>query len=177
MNIVLFGFKSCGKSSTGILVARKLHKTFVDVDRVIEDIYFNPLLGRTKSLTASEIYLAHGEEFFRALERDAVRKLRLIKRGVIAAGGGAVLDYYNHAELKKNAVLVYLEAPKEVLRKRVLAMQPPPGFLDREDLEGSFERIYDERISIYERVADVTVATDELETDAIAEKVCILARD
>ncbi len=175
MNIVLFGFKSCGKSTVGRLVAVKLHKTFIDIDSVIEDLYHNPLLGRPRQLSAKDIYRNHGEEFFRALERDAIRKLRLVKQGVVATGGGAVLDYYNHQELKKNGFLIYLKADKEVLRKRTVDQKPLPAFLDIADPNGSFEAMYEERVSIYERVADAIVDTRDLTLDAITDAVCAFA--
>ncbi|MDP1834804.1 MAG: shikimate kinase [Chlamydiales bacterium] len=177
MNLVLFGFKTCGKTTTGKLVAKKLNKTFVDVDTIIEDLYYNPLLGRPKKLSHGDIFRHHGEEFFRALERDAVRKMRLVKNGVIATGGGSVLDYYNHAELKKNGLLVYLKTPKEVIKKRMLETKPLPGILDPDDPEKSFERMYKERSPIYDKIADVVLDTEGISLENLADQVCSLARE
>ena len=177
VNIVLFGFKSCGKSSTGKLLAKKLHRTFVDVDRVIEDLYFNPLLGRHKTLSCVEIFRQHGEEFFRALERDAIRKIRLVKQGVVATGGGAVADYYNHIELKKNGLLVYLKASKQILKQRLFSMTPLPAILDPLDPEGSFEELYEERVAIYERIADIVVETGSRSIEEVADEVRSLSHE
>ncbi len=176
MNIVLFGFKACGKSTIGRIVAKQLHKTFIDIDIVIEDLYFNPILGRTKKLTNAEIFHLHGEDFFRALERDAVRKLRLIKQGVIATGGGSVVDYYNYLELKKNGILVYLKTDSQTLKERLLSNKPLPAILDPADPEGSFEKLYEARIQVYERVADTVVDTQGMSIQAVAEQVCFSAR-
>lgn len=176
MNLVLFGFKTSGKTAVGTLVAKKLHKTFVDIDKIIEDLYYNPLLGRPKQLTVSEIFVQHGEEFFRALERDAVRKLRLVKNGIIATGGGTLIDHYSHAEIKKNGLLIYLKTDFEVIKERILKLKKMPAFLDANDIEGSLRRVFQERLPIYERIADEVIDTQGKSLDIIADNVCSLSR-
>lgn len=177
MNIVLFGFKGCGKTLFGSMVAEQLNRTFIDVDRVIEDLYYSPLQGRPQELSCAEIYRKHGEEFFRALERDAVRKTRLVRHAIIATGGGAVIDYYNYTELKRHGLLVYLKASKETLKQRVLSLNPVPAFINPEDPERSFEALYEQRTPVYDSVADVTLETDESSPLSLVDRISLLCRD
>ena len=71
---------------------------------------------------------------------------------VIATGGGAVLDPDNVAVFKRLGKIIYLKVEKEVIKQRLL--KKPPAFLDQLDLEGSFEKMYAERMPLYEQIAD-----------------------
>ncbi len=177
MNIVLYGFKCSGKSTVGVRAARQLNKTFVDIDEVIEALYYNPAAGRPVGLSCREIANEHGEPFFRALERDAVKKIRLIKEGIIATGGGAVLDFHNHEELRKNGLFVYLKAKKEALRQRILDLELTPSILQGPDRNAAFEKMYADRLPIYEGIADIVVDTDGLTPKQVTQQVCDVVQE
>jgi shikimate kinase len=174
MSLVLFGFKCCGKSTCGSLAAERLDRTFVDIDHVIEAIYYDPLQGRPEKLSCREIYKKHGEHYFRLLEREAVHKARYIKHGVIATGGGALLDFFNYVELKQLGTLVYLKTPRDVLLQRLRKLPQLPSYLDHNDLEGSFDRVYEARVETYEHVADLILDTSGQSIAQTVEALCEL---
>lgn len=95
-----------------------------------------------------------GETAFRTLERKVIEELEP-NGHLISVGGGAVLDQHNLEKLQSLGPLLYLNCPKEILKKRLLA--DPPTYFDPDDSEGSFERIYSQRIPIYEKIATYTV--------------------
>ena len=177
MNIVLFGFKCSGKTTCGSLAAYQLNKTFIDIDQVIEALYYDPLAGRPQKLSCRDIYLSMGEKHFRILEREAVRKARLVKEGIIATGGGSILDFFNYVELKRLGVLVYLKADREVIRERILGLPDPPAYFNVADIEGSFDQIYQGRIETYERVADKVLDTENLTIEQVGEAIINIYRE
>lgn len=122
----------------------------------------------------SEIFAKHGEEYFRNLETQAVKKLSALKDAVISTGGGCLIKSENVALLKRNGKIVYLRTRPETLIKRV------EGNNERPLLQGGArERIYslyEARKSVYESAADITVDTDELTPEKTAEKIMELIK-
>ena len=150
MNIVLIGFKSCGKTS----VAKELDPNFVDLDRLVEQ-YYTKITG--VSCSCSEIYKNHGEKYFRDIEKIVITSLEKQENCVIASGGGSVLDPANVVCLKKHGLLVYLHVPSDILFTR---LNPLPAFLmHAKDVEQEFMRMYVERDLIYREIADLIIYT------------------
>jgi len=167
MNIILFGFKGCGKTTIGKLLADKLAMQFVDIDRVIENIYFAKYHAK---LSVREIYKKLGEDDFRNLEKEAILSLVDLNNTIIATGGGSVLDADNLSKLKKLGTLVYLQSDKSNIKKRILS-ETLPAFLDPNDLEGSFEEMYKNRKNIYENIAVIVINTEGMDNEAIIKKI------
>jgi shikimate kinase len=129
--IYLVGFMGSGKTTVGRILADRLGWEFVDLDAEIE---------AEQKATVAEIFERCGEEYFRQLETDAVRKrVHMVRAGqpmVIALGGGAFLREENYDLLEDHGVTVWLDCPLELVRKRVEggASRPlardPNGFAD-----------------------------------------------
>ena len=149
MNIVLFGIKGSGKTTIGKLLAKKLGKAFIDTDRLIEEVY---QVNRQKKMSCRQIYEEVGPVTFRALEYEVVQSLQDVQKSVIAVGGGVMLLHENVEALKKRSHLVYLVFDREPLKKRVLAKDPLPAFLDPNSPEASFDKMYDERDDFYKKI-------------------------
>lgn len=156
MNIILFGFKSSGKTHFGQLLAQKMHRPFIDTDDLISELY-----GK-KQKSAKAIHKELGEQGFRALEKKAILHLKNVKDSVIALGGGAVLDPENVETLQKIGALVYLKTDPKVLKKRLLEGELP-SFIDPKDPEGSFWKMIQEREPIYQSISARCVDTDLLD--------------
>lgn len=109
-NIVLIGFMGTGKSSVGYKLAQKLKMQFIDMDREVEKI---------TGMSVSDIFRIHGEKRFRSEEELLARKLGKSENTVIATGGGVVLDGKNIESLKKNGILIRLDATPEDIYERV----------------------------------------------------------
>ncbi|HSX26744.1 MAG TPA: shikimate kinase [Chlamydiales bacterium] len=161
VNLILFGFKGCGKTYYGKRLAEKLRCRFIDTDE---------LLGKPPK----EIVASVGEEGFRAMEREAVRGLKGVENAVIAVGGGTVLEAENVEVLRELGQMVYLDTPVEVLRKRMM-LGDWPSFLSGED---SFWQMIRERTVIYESIDARRVCTENLdETGVLAALRSIVLLD
>jgi shikimate kinase len=132
--IYLVGFMGCGKSTVGRVLADELGWSFFDLDDEIE--------GGAGS-TISEIFDQQGEEMFRRIEASTLAKrVRAVQSGhpqVIALGGGALMRDENFELIANNGVIVWLDAPFEVIEKRVAAQSHRPLARDPEKLHELFE--------------------------------------
>lgn len=153
--VVFIGPMGAGKTRVGKRVARALGIPFTDTDKVIVAEH-GPI---------ADIFDAHGESYFRALERAAVHAA-LGGEGVVSLGGGAVLDLDTRAELAEQRV-VYLTVTAEAVASRLEGGKRP---LVRDGVE-SWQRIFDARRAIYEGLATVTIDASNLPYDRIADDV------
>jgi len=98
-----------GKTEVGRRLARKLGRTFVDTDSLVE-----AKAGRS----VAAIFAERGEASFRALEREAVAEACALPDAVLATGGGALVDPENRRRLAAAGPIVCLTAtPEEILRR------------------------------------------------------------
>lgn len=104
----LVGFMGSGKSTVGRLLARRLVWNFLDLDAVVE---------RHAGKSVAELF-EEGEAAFRAAERHALRQAVQKPWTVLALGGGTLLDADNLELALRSAVVVWLWAPLDVLRRR-----------------------------------------------------------
>jgi shikimate kinase len=152
---VFIGPMGAGKTRIGKRVARALEVGFTDTDKVIVAAH-GPI---------ADIFDAHGEPHFRALERDVVREA-LTGGGVVSLGGGAVLDAGTRSALEELPV-VYLRVDADAVAARLGDGKRP---LVRGGID-DWQRIYDARRAIYEALASVTFDTSRLPRDRIAQDV------
>lgn len=152
-NLILFGYKSSGKTYFGKLLSQELTSIFIDTDQLIEEFYEDKFYEK---LDCRQISLKIGEQSFRNLEKIIIESLDNISNAVISVGGGAVLDAENCIKLKKNGKFVYLEQDKEVIKQRIFR-NGIPSFLDPNDPERSFEKMYEERKPIYANVGNFKI--------------------
>lgn len=156
---VLIGPPGAGKSTVGRRLAELLDLPFADTDDMIEE-------RAAKSI--SDIFIEDGEAAFRELERSAVHDALATHTGVLSLGGGAIMDEATRAELHHHRV-VYLTVG-------LAAASPRVGFTrNRPLLLGSPRRqwlaLLQQREPLYREVATLTVATDDLTVNEVAEVV------
>jgi shikimate kinase len=145
MNLILFGFKHCGKSTFGKKLAERLSRPFIDTDFLLEEEYSSKANER---LTCRQIHEHLGETAFRTLETQTLYALQNVQNSIIAVGGGTVLNHKNVILLQELGPLVYLILDDETLKKRTLSGQLP-SYLDLTDKEGSFNHMVQKRKAIY----------------------------
>ena len=167
MNIVLFGFKSSGKGWVGKSLAKILKQDFIDTDDILEDIYFEKT---GEKLDYRKIAKKHGLDFFRQLEKDAVKKISGLDNKVIATGGGTALFEENVAKFKKNGKMVLLRVDKEKLFNRIMS-EGIPSFFDSKNPENSFERLFKERMEKFEEIKDIAVECTDKTAEQISEEI------
>ena len=170
MNVILFGFKSCGKTTIGKLLATRMNRPFIDTDQMLEMIYFEQT---GEQIPFRQIYNTIGEEKFRALESEVVLLLQNTQHSIIALGGGLILNPKNAASLAKLGQLVYLKVSKETLKRRILGKELP-SFLDPKDPENSFEHYYNERRPKYEAIPALSIDLETKTQDQIVLELTAL---
>ena len=162
-NVILTGFMGTGKTSLGKILASKLGRPFVDIDRKIEV---------EQKLSIPKIFEQFGEEHFRELERAAVRELCERRGLVIATGGGTVKDAENLRLLKNSGVIICLTcSPEEILSRTTRRGERP--VLDgggNERLE-TIKRLLAERKEFYD-CADYHVDTTNWSPLQIVDDIC-----
>lgn len=165
MSLILFGFKRCGKTTYGKLLAQKLQLPFVDTDQLIEKIHGE---------TCSQIVSNRGVESFRHLESQVVLSLSALKRQVIALGAGALLSPLNLLHLQQIGQLVYLQLDRHTLQVR-LSTPPFPYYIDPDRFLDSFHAIYSERIPQYEMIPATVVDLKDKNQEEILWQLTDLA--
>lgn len=135
-NIVFIGMPSCGKTTVGKIVAKKLGKRFFDTDFAIENKH-----GRKPS----EVITNDGEKAFRDLETVEIKGISKESGIVLSVGGGAVLREENVDTLKQNGILIYLDRPLDEL----ISSDRP--------LSKDIPKLFEERKEFYEKAADIKI--------------------
>ena len=141
-NIVLIGMPGCGKSTVGVLLAKALGMAFVDTD-----VVFQAKEGRKLQNIIEEI----GIDGFLKKEEGVVLGLSCDKT-VIATGGSVVYGKDAMADLHQNGSVIYIQLPYKEIERR-LSNLATRGVTLREGQ--TLKDLYDERVPLYEREADV----------------------
>ncbi|MBA5225047.1 MULTISPECIES: shikimate kinase [Streptomyces] len=148
-----------GKSTVGELLAERLGLGYRDTDADIV---------AARGLTVSEIFLDEGEPVFRALEKDAVRRALEEHEGVLALGGGAVLDPDTRALLAGHKVVYLTMDVEEAVRRTGLNAARPLLTLNPRK---QWRELMEARRHLYEEVATAVVATDGRDPEEVAQAV------
>lgn len=151
MKIYLVGFMGSGKTTVGRELAARIDAPFFDLDELVE---------AAEKMSIKEIFVLHGEPYFRKRERDLLRSTRHLEAAVIATGGGTFTFDENIQFIQSEGISVYLSAPYALLRARIedKAAERP---LFTDDL--STHELYASRVRYY-RMSDITIDIREEET-------------
>ncbi|AGL19449.1 Shikimate kinase [Actinoplanes sp. N902-109] len=162
--MVLVGPPGAGKTTVGSAVARLLGVEFADTDHLVEERAGKPI---------PEIFFDDGEPAFRALEREVIGSALSSFGGVLALGGGAILDPGTRDALRPYPVVfLSVELSDAVKRVGLGAGRPLLSVNPRATLKFLME----ERRPLYASVAAHTVATDGRAPEEIAAEVAKLVR-
>jgi shikimate kinase len=157
-NIVLIGMPGAGKSSVGVLLAKRLGYRFVDTDLLIQ-------VDAGRRL--QEIIARDGLERFKRLEEQTICRLEA-RRTVIATGGSVVYGAAAMTHLRRIGRLVWLELPLAELQRRVRNMDSRGLVIDPGE---SFAALFARRQPLYRQYADVTIAGEGLSPDEVAAAI------
>ena len=146
--VALVGLMGAGKTTIGRRLAHALALPFVDADEAIV-----AAAGRS----IEDIFAERGECEFRRGERQVIARLLDGPPHVLATGGGAFIDPRTRALMKEQAISIWLNAPLDVLMKRVSKRDHRP-LLKEADPRAVMQRLMDERYPIYAE-ADLTIET------------------
>jgi len=141
-----------GKSTIGSRLAHQLEYRFFDTDTIIE---------RVAKKTVRQIFADSSEDTFRALESQVLAEVSAYTRSVIATGGGIVLKQKNWSYLR-HGVIVWLDAPIEVLAARLESDTQRP-LLQEADPAEKLRSLLQQREALY-RQADVRLTYEPEES-------------
>ncbi len=143
-NLTLIGMPGSGKSSVGVVLAKVLGYDFLDADLLIQS---------RQGAKLQDLLDAHGTEAFLDMEQDAICSIAC-RKTVIAPGGSCVLRQGSMEHLKDLGPVLYLRLDFPSLERRItnlasrgITFAPGQGLKD----------VYDQRVPLYERWADLTV--------------------
>lgn len=157
-NIIFIGMPASGKSTVGVVVAKRLGYGFVDADLLIQ--------AQEKKLL-KEIIAEVGNEGFLKIENQVNRDL-IVDRSVISPGGSVVYceEAMNH--FKEIGTIVYLKVPFETINSRI-SNAKNRGVVLKEGQ--TLKDLYDERTALFEKYADYTISEEGLELEETIDKV------
>ena len=158
-NITLIGMPASGKSSVGVVLAKRLGKKFVDTDIVIQEKYGKLL---------KELIEEHGDEGFREIEDEVNAGLDL-DNCIISPGGSVVYGEKAMQHLKEISVIIYLELSYTAIKSRLGDLRER-GITLKEGQ--SLKDLYLERVPLYEKYADITVNEMKKSLAKTIDEIC-----
>ncbi|GGT19636.1 shikimate kinase [Streptomyces chromofuscus] len=156
---VLVGPMGVGKSTVGLLLAERLGVGFRDTD---DDIV------AAQGRTVADIFVEDGEAAFRAIEKQAVRAALAEHTGVLALGGGAVLDAGTRGLLAGHHVVYLAMDVEEAARRTGLNTARPLLAINPRK---QWRELMEARRHLYEEVARSVVATDDRTPEEVTQEV------
>ncbi len=158
--IVLVGMMGAGKTSVGRRLAARLALPFRDSDEEIE---------KAAGASVADIFERYGEREFRSAEHRVIMRLLRSGPGVIASGGGALMNEATRDHILKEAHTVWLRAGPDTLLRRVGTDRTRP-LLSRGDPLVILERLIEERSPVY-ALATTVVDSDIDDEDVVARNI------
>lgn len=148
--IAIIGLMGVGKTTLGNKLAERLGYYFVDSDLEIED-------REGRSIT--QIFAIEGEKYFREVEKKVIQEIVAREEQVVLSlGGGAFINDEIREVLQKKAIVIWLEAPLEVILHRLSGKTNRP-LLNNKNKREVLEELAQKRYPIYAE-ADLKVETN-----------------
>ena len=158
-NIVLIGMPGCGKSTVGVVLAKVTGYEFVDSDLVIQS---------REKMRLCKIIERFGQQRFNEIEEDVNASLD-VEESIIATGGSVVYGPRAMEHLREIGHVVYLKLTLESVAKRLgdlvkrgVSMKPGQTLAE----------LYEERIPLYEKYADVVIEADAMDIRQVVSTIC-----
>tara|TARA_A100000164_G_C21805403_1_gene722797 strand:- start:620 stop:1132 length:513 start_codon:yes stop_codon:yes gene_type:complete len=158
-NLVFLGMMGSGKSSIGILVAKKLKLSFIDIDNEIEN---------NLGLSIKKIFEVKGENYFRKIEEKITLKKLKLNSTVISLGGGSFINKNIRKEVLKSHISFWLNWDAKILLNRIKNSKKRPlvsNSSDSELIELIKRRSYSYSKALFE------IKCDKLTKNEIVDKI------
>ena len=163
-NLIFIGMPAVGKSTVGVVVAKRLGMKFVDTDLLIQE---------QEDRLLREIIADVGEEGFLKIENQVNRDLD-VKNAVISPGGSVIYCEEAMRHFKETGTVVYLKASYQTIKRRIRSPKKRGVVLK----EGqTFRDLYNERTKLFEMYADITISEDGCQIEQTIENVLNAVED
>jgi shikimate kinase/shikimate kinase/3-dehydroquinate synthase len=158
-NLVFLGMMGSGKTSIGMLIAKKLKLNFIDIDNEIE---------KKLGTTIREIFKDKGEDFFRKIEEKLTLKNLKLHSSVISLGGGAFMNENIRKEVLKSHMSFWLNWDNNILLERIKNSKKRPLAIKSSD--DQIINLIKERSNIYAK-ALFEIKCDNLNKNEVVNKI------
>ena len=157
-NLILIGMPGCGKSTVGVVLAKAMAMDFVDSDLVIQ---------KEMGMKLSQLIDQYGDDGFREIENRINASLDM-ENSVIATGGSVVYGEEAMRHLKEIGTVIYLKLSCPTIAERLGDLHArgvtiKPGW--------TLQDLYNERVPLYEKWADITVNCERLRLREVVEYI------
>jgi shikimate kinase len=159
-NVYLVGFMGTGKTTVGKVLADKLSKRFVEMDQLIE---------KQENREIKDIFAEKGQDYFRELENQLLRKLSSQSDLVVSCGGGVVCSQDNLDILQNTGYLFSLFASPKSIFERIKGSDHRP-LLNVEDPLGKIKELLEARKPFYKK-AGIKIDTENLCVEDVADYI------
>ncbi len=164
-NIVLIGFMGSGKSTIGKKLANKKDMEFIDMDYEIEKL---------ENKTIGEIFIEHGEKYFRAKETEILKKILNSKNTVISTGGGIIEKKENRELLSKEENVIWLYADvKKTMKNINREIHKRPKLIEAKNLEEHIGELLKSRYSKYKEVSSIKINTNNKNINEVISDILV----
>lgn len=157
-NLILIGMPASGKSTVGVILAKVMKYHFVDTDLLLQE---------ETDQTLVEIINERGLDGFLKLENELVSHLQA-NRSVIATGGSVVYGEAAMENMKRLGTVIYLKHRYEVINSRLTNITTRGVAMQKGE---SLRSLYQKRVPLYEKYADITLDADGLTTEQTVEAI------
>lgn len=157
-NLIFIGMPAVGKSTVGVVIAKRLGMRFIDTDLLIQE---------QEGKLLREIIEEVGENGFLKIENQVNRDIQ-VENAVISPGGSVVYCDEAMRHYKEIGTVVYLSASYQTIKRRIRSPKKR-GVVLREGQ--TFRDLYDERVQLFEKYADVTISEDGCRIEQTIERV------
>ena len=157
-NIIFIGMPASGKSTVGVVIAKRLGYDFIDTDLLIQ---------KQENRLLKEIIADVGNEGFLAIENQVNREVEA-ERAVISPGGSVIYCKEAMEHFKEIGTVVYLQVPFETIHSRIRNAKNRGVVLKKGQ---TLRDLYEERAKLFEEYADYVVSEEGLSLEETIDKV------
>ena len=160
-NIFIIGSMGSGKTSIGKILAKNNHLSFLDTDHEII---------RSCGYSIPDIFEKFGEEHFRNLETEQLRKMDAIENHVISTGGGIILKDDNKKLMKGLGLIIFLDINISSQIDRVKNRKNRP-LLNDKNLKDNLLSLKKTRDPIYKKISNYIIDVSGKERDKVINEI------
>lgn len=160
-NLYLIGFMGAGKTTVAGRLKERRKIGMVEMDQEIQ---------KEQQMTVSEIFERFGEEAFREMETELLKRCAKKRGLIVSCGGGTALREENVRIMKESGIVIWLTVLPETVRQRVETEEDRPLLKGKKSLE-EIGRLMEKRRKYYDRAADYAIETDGKSVEELCAEI------